>query len=42
MKMTLYKKKRNAYMKADRIQAWFTTGIKISVYHWDIKQTHLR
>jgi hypothetical protein len=35
--MTLYTKQRNAYIKTDRIQAWFTTGKKISVYNRDIK-----
>jgi hypothetical protein len=38
--MTLYTKQRNAYIKPDRNQAVFTTGIKISVYNWDIEQTH--
>ena len=35
--MTLYTKQRNAYIKANRNQAVFTTGIKISVYTWDKK-----
>jgi hypothetical protein len=41
--MTLYTKQRNAYIKGNRNQAVFTTGIKkISVYNWDKKQPHLR
>jgi hypothetical protein len=37
--MTLYTKQRNAYIKANRNQAVFTTGIKkISVYSCDLKK----
>jgi hypothetical protein len=40
-KVTLYTKQRNAYTKANRNYAVFTTGIKFSVYNWDQKQPHL-
>jgi hypothetical protein len=36
--MTLYTKQRNTYRKANRNQAVFTTGVKISLYNWDQKQ----
>jgi hypothetical protein len=37
-----YTKQRNTYIKINRNQAVFTTGIKISVNNWDQKQPHLR
>ena len=37
-KMTHFTKQRNAYIKGNRNQAVFTTGLKISVYSWDKNQ----